>query len=76
MSKCPHCHQPYTGPKSNHLAVCHAVGYAFDDKVDFCDLDNGYKGRAAVANTKSAKKRKKFRGKMQVFGKQSPNFKK
>lgn len=75
MTRCTFCGQSYTGLKADHFGTCRAIGYAFDDKIDFCDLESGPKSRQAVMNAKSAKKRKQHRGRIPVFGKLSRNFK-
>lgn len=74
MSRCAFCGQSYTGLKAEHFKTCRVIGYALGD-VDYCDLPSARMSEHSKKNARVAKNRRQHRGRIQVFGKQSLNFK-
>jgi len=70
MTHCLHCGQA----AHSNILECPAVAYALDDRFEFSDLVSANASEVSKRNARSAKKRRKWRGRIPAFGKRSKNF--
>lgn len=71
MTHCPHCGQA----AHSNILECPAVAYALDDRFEFSDLVSANASEVSKRNARSAKKRRKWRGKIGQFVKRSADYK-